>query len=96
MARPVHLLLGGIALGLASLTAQAADALPEAQWPFTAEPRATLDEPLRLLTAVASVARGSFALLLLASSGSAVGITVALAALTLSSPAAVPDMGMLA
>jgi len=45
MARPVHLLLGGIALGLASLTAQAADALPEAQWPFTAEPRATLNEP---------------------------------------------------
>lgn len=45
MARPVHLLLGGIALGLASLTAQAADALPKAQWPFTAEPRATLDEP---------------------------------------------------
>ncbi|MDD1509203.1 PQQ-dependent sugar dehydrogenase [Pseudomonas sp. CNPSo 3701] len=45
MARPVHLLLGGIALGLASFAAQAADALPEAQWPFTAEPRATLDEP---------------------------------------------------
>ncbi|AEF21119.1 MULTISPECIES: PQQ-dependent sugar dehydrogenase [Pseudomonas] len=45
MARPVHLLLGGIALGLASFTAQAADALPKAQWPFTAEPRATLDEP---------------------------------------------------
>jgi len=45
MARPVHLLLGGIALGLASLTAQAVDALPKAQWPFTAEPRATLDEP---------------------------------------------------
>nr|WP_288453258.1 PQQ-dependent sugar dehydrogenase [uncultured Pseudomonas sp.] len=45
MARPVHLLLGGIALGLASFTAHAADALPEAQWPFTAEPRATLDEP---------------------------------------------------
>ena len=39
---------------------------------------------------------GSFALLLVASSGSAVGITVTLAALTLSSPAAVPDMGMLA
>ena len=45
MTRPVHLLLGGIALGLASLGAQAADALPQAQWPFTAEPRATLDEP---------------------------------------------------
>ena len=28
MTRPVHLLLGGIALGLASLGAQAADALP--------------------------------------------------------------------
>ncbi|MFB4369107.1 MULTISPECIES: PQQ-dependent sugar dehydrogenase [unclassified Pseudomonas] len=45
MTRPVHLLLGGIALGLASLGAQAADALPQEQWPFTAEPRATLDEP---------------------------------------------------
>lgn len=45
MTRPAHLLLGGIALGLASLAAQAADALPKAQWPFTAEPRATLDEP---------------------------------------------------
>ena len=45
MTRPVHLLLGGIALSLATLGAQAADALPKAQWPFTAEPRATLDEP---------------------------------------------------
>ncbi|TBU72633.1 PQQ-dependent sugar dehydrogenase [Phytopseudomonas daroniae] len=45
MARPVHHLLGGIALSLATLSAQAADALPQAQWPFTAEPRATLDEP---------------------------------------------------
>ncbi|MCW2291127.1 glucose/arabinose dehydrogenase [Pseudomonas sp. BIGb0408] len=45
MVRPVHHLLGGIALSLATLSAQAADALPQAQWPFTAEPRATLDEP---------------------------------------------------
>ncbi|UCJ18789.1 PQQ-dependent sugar dehydrogenase [Pseudomonas sp. MM211] len=45
MIRPVHHLLGGIALSLATLSAQAADALPQAQWPFTAEPRATLDEP---------------------------------------------------
>ncbi|TBV05923.1 PQQ-dependent sugar dehydrogenase [Phytopseudomonas dryadis] len=45
MARPVHHLLGGIALSLAALGAQAADALPQAQWPFTAEPRASFDEP---------------------------------------------------
>lgn len=45
MVRPVHHLLGGIALSLATLSAQATEALPQAQWPFTAEPRATLDEP---------------------------------------------------
>ncbi|WP_084306374.1 PQQ-dependent sugar dehydrogenase [Phytopseudomonas flavescens] len=45
MARSIPYLLAGITLSLATLSAQAADALPQAQWPFTSEPRATLDEP---------------------------------------------------
>lgn len=35
----------GIALGIASLNVHAAEALPQAQWPFSTEARATFDEP---------------------------------------------------
>lgn len=41
----VQYLLRAIALSLAALNVQAAEALPQTQWPFAAEPRATLEEP---------------------------------------------------